>query len=89
MALTPFVAGWHVPGVVAALCCVSVILLAVPILWRSREKVTPLKGMMIFLAIAFIATASFLLISHIMSLPILASWPPSQEDRVSLWFILV
>jgi hypothetical protein len=84
--LTPFVAGWHSIGVVSALGCAAIILLAVPVLWRMREKIEPLKGMMIFLMVAFLATTSFLLIGHFMRLPILASWPPPQQAAALNYF---
>lgn len=91
MALTPFVAGWHFAGTVAALGCVIVILLAVPILWTVRTKIEALQGMFIFLAVAFVATFSFLLSAYFMRLPLLASWPPAVHANASncFWILLL
>jgi FtsH-binding integral membrane protein len=91
MVLMPFIAGWHVTGIASALVCVIVILAAVPILWRMKENIKALQGMYIFLAIAFLATCSFLLIAHFMRLPMLVSWPPpaSIEASKCFWILLL
>lgn len=67
------------------------ILLTVPILWSMRTKLKALQGMFIFLAVAFVATFSFLLSAHFMGLPLAASWSPLKLANASgyFWFPLL
>lgn len=91
MALTPFLAARDLKGIIVALGCVMVILLAVPVLWSMRAGIEALRGIFILLAVAFVATLSFLLFAHFMSLPLLASWPPSRPAEASnfFWILLL
>lgn len=91
MALTPFLANWHVSGIVAALLCVVLILMAVPILWQMRAKIEPLSGILILLAAAFTSMSCFLLIAHFTGLPVIAGLPPYDMVKASdfFWALLI
>ena len=91
IALTPFVTGWHTTGVLFALGCVAVILLAVPILWSMRMKIEALRGMFIFLVVAFVATCGFLLFAYYAALPLLTSLPSSEQSAAAdcFWILLL
>jgi hypothetical protein len=54
-----------------------------------RAKIEALQGMLVFLAVAFLATSGFILSAHLMKLPLLVSWPPAKSaDASSYWWIL-
>lgn len=90
IALTPFIADWHTAGILIALGCAALILLAVPILWNLRMKIEPLQGILILLTVAFVSTFLFLLSAHIMRLPLLASWQPTKlADASNFFWILL
>jgi hypothetical protein len=60
MAIIPFTQSWQTSVMVAALACPLGILLAVPLLWWNRSKMSALTGIYCLLVIAFAATMVFL-----------------------------
>jgi len=90
MAITPFWADWDAVGIVAALVCVVLILITVPVLWRMRAKIDAFRGIIVLLVVAFISSSIFLASAHLMNLTVLTSWPPRLASASEcLWGLLV
>jgi hypothetical protein len=64
MAIIAFAQSRQTAAMIVALACPLVILLAVPLLWWNRSKMSALTGIYCLLSIAFAATIVFLFTGH-------------------------
>jgi len=82
--------GWQPVGIVVGLLCVLVVWLAVPVLWSNRSRLSELTGFSVLLAVIFVATAVFLWFCHVLDLPLVNKFSPSQpKSASSYWWILL
>jgi len=83
--------GWPAIGTVAAFIVASLILVCAYVLWRSRHKLNAFTGLMVLLAVGFVATLLFFAVAHIFGLSILSTWPEgkSGSPRSFAWVLFI
>src|SRR5689334_18364849 len=83
--------GWPTIGTVAAFTVASLILICAYVLWRSRHRLDPFTGLMILLAVCFLATLLLFAVAHVLDLSIMSSWPEGKSGSAGsyTWVLLI
>jgi glucan phosphoethanolaminetransferase (alkaline phosphatase superfamily) len=83
--------GWPAIGTVAAFTLASLILVCAYVLWRSRHRLNTFTGLMVLLAVCFLATLSFFAVAHVLDLSMMTSWPEGKSGypRSYAWVLFI
>ena len=79
MPATAFASGWPVIGMATALTTASLVLLSALLLWRLRHRISAYQGLMVLLAVGFMATALFFAVAHVLDLSLVNGWPGGKS----------
>jgi hypothetical protein len=79
MPATAFASGWPWIGIVVALATASCILISAYLLWRSRQRISAFRGLMILLAVGFLATLLFFAMAGLLDLSLVYGWPGGKR----------
>lgn len=74
MPVAAFASGWPTKGVALALTTASVILFSAFLLWRLRQEISAFGGLLILLAVGFLATGSFFVAAQVLDLSLVDRW---------------
>jgi hypothetical protein len=75
MVVTAVLSGWRGTGVALTTATVGTVLAAALVLWKSRNRMSPLIRQMGLIAIGFVSTAAFLVGAHWLGLSMISRWP--------------
>lgn len=80
MPATALASGWTAIGVAAAFAAASIILVSAYVLWRSRQRLSALGGLMVLLGVGFVATVLFFAAAQVLDLSLISGWPGGKRD---------
>jgi hypothetical protein len=91
MPATALASGWPAIGVAAAFAMAFLILVSACVLWWSRQRVSAFGGLMVLLAVGFVATLLFLVAAQVLDLSLLDGWPGGKRGspRSYAWVLLL
>lgn len=91
MPVAALASDWPAMGTVAAFLGASFILVSTYVLWRSRQRMSAFAGLMVLLAVGFVATLLFFAVALGFDLNLVNSWPDGSSSSPGsyAWVLLI